>query len=241
MHDCIVTAFSIRSRNQSPHCEAEALPEPVRRVTAWFCGPYDEWREHIACGEDIGGIHFTAAPTVPHRCRCARPATVARRLRCRGHACDPPDSAQESIALRARITGFSFCSLGRPASRRGAAACTECRVVRLRLFGELLQDSDVSEGEHVRDHRSNSIVVSVLVADIFTLVRNVPWIALEAGDGTDSAGTPRSSAGSRSGASPCDPGAQHCTSVGRSKGRKLEDHGGSKASGIDFLCPQSTG
>lgn len=57
-----------------------------------------------------------------------------------GHACDPPDSAQESIALRARITGFSFRSLGRPAFRGAPLPAQHAESYGwLRLIGEHLR------------------------------------------------------------------------------------------------------
>lgn len=162
-------------------------------------------------------------------------------MRCRGNACEPSDSAQERIAHVARVTGFSFRSLGCPASQTGDGASTACRFLWPCLIGELLQDSKLSEGEHVRDHRSNSIAVSFLVAHIFTLVRGVPWIDPGAGDACRQCDPPGSSAGSRSRASPRGRGAQHRNSVDGAKGRKLEDHRGRQANDTCFLRTRSTG
>lgn len=118
MHDCIATAFSIRSGNQSPHRDAE------RYLSLYDASPRGSVVRMTNGVNTLRAVKTSVGSTSRLRQRCRTDvAALVRRpwragLRCRGHACDPPDSAQESIALRARITGFSFCSLGRPASRR---------------------------------------------------------------------------------------------------------------------------
>lgn len=63
----------------------------------------------------------------------------------------------------------------------GCVARTAGRFLWPRLVGELLRDSEVFDGEHVRDRRSNSSAVSFVVTPIFTLVRVVHQVASGAG------------------------------------------------------------
>lgn len=54
--------------------------------------------------------------------------------------------------------------------------CTACIYLWGSRVGELLRDSDVLEGEHIRDRRSDSGAVSFVADGMFTLARNEPEI-----------------------------------------------------------------